>query len=94
MLATHLCLSTNQLEQDYNGTRIIASYKLHRSDLRVKRGTQEFCRQFNVEPFPSEEEWKTAGEFEGALRETSRLTTICQNEEKLTLACGPVTRKA
>ena len=31
-------------------------------------------------------------EFEAVLRETSRLTTMCQNEEKLNSAYGPVMR--
>ena len=47
-----------------------------------------------MENFSSEEERKTTREFEGALRETSRLTTTCQNEEKLNSECGPVMRKA
>ena len=42
----------------------------------------------------SEDGWKATREFEGALRETSSLTTICQNEEKLNSARGPVMRKA
>ena len=42
----------------------------------------------------SEDEWKAIREFEGVLRESSRLTAICQNEEKLNSACGPVMRKA
>ena len=42
----------------------------------------------------SEDEWKAIREFEGVLRESSRLTEICQNEEKLNSACGPVMRKA
>ena len=32
-------------------------------------------------------------EFEGVLRETTPLTTVCQNEDKLNSACGPVLRK-
>ena len=44
--------------------------------------------------FLSEDEWKATREFEGVLRETSRLTTTCQNEEKLNSACGPLMRKA
>ena len=46
-----------------------------------------------MEPFLSEEEWKTAREFEGTLRETSCLVTICQNEEKSNSACGSAMRK-
>ena len=51
VLKSHLFLLTNQLEQDHNGTRIADVHELFRSALRVKRGTQECCRQFNVEPF-------------------------------------------
>ena len=52
----------------------------------------ECCAQFNVEPFLTVGEWKSVLEFEAALRETSCLTTTCQNEEKLNSACGPVMR--
>ena len=79
MLGNHLYLLSNQLEQDHNVTRIAAVHKLIRSALRVKRGITKHCRQFNVDPFLSEDEWKTAREFEGTLRETHRLTTIYQN---------------
>ena len=44
--------------------------------------------------FLTEAEWKTVRDFEGALRETSRLTTICQNEDKLNGVRGPGMRKA
>ena len=94
MLKYHLCLPINQLKQDLNGTIIAALCKLLRSTLRVKRGVQEHYRHFNVEYFLSEDEWKATREFEGVLRETSRLTTTCQNEEKLNSACGPLMRKA
>ena len=94
MLKPHLFLLTNQLEQDHNGTRIAAVHELLRSTLRMKRGTQECCWQFNVEPFLSEKEWKTNREFEGVLRETSRIETIYQNEEKLNSAHAPAMRKA
>ena len=40
------------------------------------------------------DEWKATREFEGALRETSRLTTVCQNEEKLNSAHGLAMHKA
>ena len=43
--------------------------------------------------FLTEDDWRTVREFESILRETSRLTKICQNEEKLNRACGPVMRK-
>ena len=94
VLKHHLCLPTNQLEQDHNGTRIAVVYKILRSALRVKRGMQYHCRQFSVEPFLSEEEWKTTRDFKSVLRETSRLASICQNEEKLNSGHGPVMRKA
>ena len=38
-------------------------------------------------------EWKKVRYFEVTLRETSRFTTICQNEDKLNGAHGPVMRK-
>ena len=94
MLAKHLCLPTNQLEQDCNGIRIIAVRKLIRSALRVKRGMKEFRREFNVQSCLTEDEWKSVREFEATLMETSRLTTIYQNEDKLNGACGPLMRKA
>ena len=53
MLAKHLHLPTNQLEQDHNGTRITTVHKLFRSVLRFKRGVTECCRQINVDPFLS-----------------------------------------
>ena len=92
MLQSHRCLPTNQLQHDLNGTRIAAKHELLRSCLRAKRGMHECCSQLNAEPFLTEEEWKHVMEFEAALRETSHLTTICQNEEKLNSACGPVMR--
>ena len=79
MLAKHLYLPTNQLEQDHNGTRIVAACKLIRSALRIKRGTKENFREFNVRHFIAEDEWKLVGELERMLKKTSRLTTICQN---------------
>ena len=42
----------------------------------------------------SEKEWKTTREFEGVLREKSRVETIYQNEEKLNPARTPAMRKA
>ena len=94
MLAKSLYLPRNQLEHDHNGTSIAAACKLVRSELRVKGCVMEHCRQFNADPFLSEDEWKTTWEFEGMLRETSLLTTNFQNEEKLNAAHGPVMRKA
>ena len=41
----------------------------------------------------TETEWRTVGEFEVILRDTSRLTTVCQNEDQLNGSCGPVMRK-
>ena len=61
--------------------------------LRVKTYVTEHCQQFEFEPFLAEDEWKATREFEGILRETSRLTTVCQNKDKLNSACVPVTRK-
>ena len=65
-----------------------------RSALRVKRGMKEYCREFNVRPFLTEDDWKSVREFEVMLRETSCLTKICQNEDKLNAAHGSVMRKA
>ena len=65
-----------------------------RSTLRVKRGMKEHCREFNTRSFLTEDEWKLIRLFEATLRETSRLTTICQNEDKLNTTCRPVMRKA
>ena len=69
-------------------------YELPRSALRAKRGMQEHCWQFSVEPFPSEDEWKDTREFEGVLRETSRLTKMSQNEGELNSVRRPAMRKA
>ena len=77
MLQRHLHLPTNQLQHDLNGTRIAAKCELIRSCLREKRGTHEYCSQFNVEPFLTEVKLKSVMEFEAALREISRLTTVC-----------------
>ena len=52
-----------------------------------------YCREFNTPLFLTEEDLRTVREFEGILRETSRLTKISQNEEKLNGACGPVMSK-
>ena len=76
ILTKHPYLPANQLEQDHNGTRIVAVYKLLRSALRVKRGIKECCREFNARSFLLKDEWKSVREFEAILRETSRLATI------------------
>ena len=55
MLKSHLHIPTNQIEQDHDRTRIATVCKLLQSALRAKRGTDEHCQQFNVEPFLSEE---------------------------------------
>ena len=44
MLKPHLCLPTNQIEQDHDRTRIADVRRLLQSSLRVKRGTQEHFR--------------------------------------------------
>ena len=73
MLKDDLYLRTNQLEHDLNGTRIAAE-----SALRAKTGVTECCQQFKLKPFLTEDEWKATREFEGVLRETSRLATVSQ----------------
>ena len=59
MLTKYPYLQTNKLEQDHNGTRIVAACKLMRSTLRVKRGMTEHCREFDVRSFLMEDEWKS-----------------------------------
>ena len=49
----------------------------------------EHCRMRDLEPFLTTDELKATMEFKGALRETTRLTTVCQNEEKLNLHVVP-----
>ena len=56
MLDEHRCLPTNQLEQDHNGTRIVATCKLIKSALRIKRGAKECCREFKLPDFLNEED--------------------------------------
>ena len=63
MLAKYLCLRTNRLEQDHNGTRIATVCKIFRFALRVKRGLAEHYQQFNADPFLLENEWKTHRKF-------------------------------
>ena len=38
-LKNHRHLPTNKLDQDHNGTRIVAAFKLLKSALRIKTGT-------------------------------------------------------
>ena len=92
-LEEHRCLSTTQLEQDHNGTRIVAAHRLLKLALRLKTGTHLFSNKFNMLSFLTDKERKTAGEFEAIIRETSRLTAIFHNEEKLNGVCGTVVRK-
>ena len=56
----------------------------------MKRGTIIYYHQFNMLQFLTEDGWKTVGEFEAILRDKSRVTLVCQNEEKLNGACEPV----
>ena len=51
------------------------------------------CTRFYALYFLMEEKWKYAAEIEDVQHNTSRLTSIFQNEEKLNGACGPVMRK-
>ena len=81
------------MEQD-NGTRIVAVCKLLKSALRTKRVTIVHCQKFNTLKFLTEDEGKNVGEFEAILLDVSRLTSVCQNEEKLNGACGTVVRKS
>ena len=59
-----------------------------KSALRTKRGTVFYYQQFNMPKFLVENDWKTVGEFEAILRDASRLTLVCQKEEKSNGACG------
>ena len=78
------------MEKDNDGARIVVACKLLKSALRIKRGTAVYCREFNTPQFLTEDDWRTVSEFEAILRDTSRLTLVCQNEEKLNAAHGPV----
>ena len=89
----HICIPKNQLEKDHNRTSVVDAHKFIRSALRVKRGVKEYYREFNVRHFITVNEWKIVRKFEGVLRETSRVTTIYQHEEKLNSAHGPAMRK-
>ena len=64
-----------------------------RSALRAKSGMMECCRLRKLKPFLTDDEWKATREFEGTSRETSRLATAFQNEDKLNSAHGPEMRK-
>ena len=76
MLQNYRYLPTNHLQQDLNETIIVAKHKLFQSCLRAKRAMKECCEEFQIEPFLTEDEWRSVNEFEAAFRETSRLTTI------------------
>ena len=43
--------------------------------------------------FLTEAEWRTVGGFEAILRDISRLTTVCKNEDELNGSCGLVMSK-
>ena len=58
ILEQHLYLLTNQLEQDHNGTRIVAVCKRIKSALRIKRDTIECFRKFKMPEFLTEEHWR------------------------------------
>ena len=73
--------------------RIVHAYRLLKSSLTLKTGTHVCCLNFGINPFLTEEEWKTVGKFEAILRDASRSTTIFQNEERLNSTCGIVMRK-
>ena len=44
--------------------------------------------------FLTKDYWRTVNEFEVILRDTSRLTLVCQNEDKLKWEHRPVMRKS
>ena len=44
--------------------------------------------------FLADDDWKAISEFEAIFSDTSRLTLVCQNEEKLNGACRPVMWKS
>ena len=87
MLDKHRYLPRKQLQQDYNSARIVAASKLLKSALRIKRGTIACCYDYKMPLFLTEDDCKTVGGFEAIIRDTSRLTTVCQSEEKLNGAC-------
>ena len=60
----------------------------------MSRGTLVCIHQFNTPHFLVEDKWKTVGVFEAILRDTSRLTAVFQDDEKLNGACGPVMQKS
>ena len=90
----HHCAPANQLEQDHNGTMIVAVHKLLKSVLRTKGGTLVYYHQFNMPQFLAEDEWETLGVLESILRDTLRLISVFQHEEKLNGECGPVMWKS
>ena len=79
MLEKHRHLPTNQLEQDHNSTMIVDALKFLKSELITKRGIIVHCREFNTLQSLVDDYWKTISEFEAILRDTSRLTLVCQN---------------
>ena len=94
VLWKHHFLTTNQLEQDHNCSRIVTAFKLLKSSLRTKRGTPFCYKKFNTPQFLAEDDWKTIIEFKAILRDKSRLTLVCQNKEKINGAYGPVMWKS
>ena len=48
-------ISTNQFQQDHNGTRIVAVHTLLKSALRLKTGTHVHCTKLNMPPFLTDE---------------------------------------
>jgi hypothetical protein len=76
-----------------NGTRISAAHDLVNPCLRLKEAMKACCTRFYALYFLMEEKWKYAAEIEDVPHNTSRLTSIFQNEEKLNAECVPVARK-
>ena len=73
-----------------NNQRFVQSSEIF---LWLKKSVEVHCDEFVVRPFLTQEEWKSSGEFEAIINDASKMTKICQNEEKLNVACGPVIRK-
>ena len=61
MLDKHRYSSTNQLQQDHNGNRIVAAHELLKSAFRTKTGTKAHCEDCETPLFLTETEWKTVG---------------------------------
>ena len=51
MLDKHRYLPRNQLQPDHNGARIVAVCELLKSSLRIKTGTQAYCRDYKIPLF-------------------------------------------